>query len=189
MVDSIISSKKIDEADIPNGSIVMFDGNVYGIVDKPDTTPPVITNAAPTHTDSVLTVASDNTIVFSDATATVTSLASEPTLILGSTPFTEKDLKEILKHIREHMDYSVTLHADYDHTHKEISLMWNYWNILIVMVICIVTVKLVIPKLNLKNFAKLFVKVIYWPVKRFEKACEGFDKEVNSLVKNTKVKK
>ena len=71
--------------------------------------------------------------------------------------------------------------------------MWTYWNIAVVAIICIVTVKLIIPRLNIKDIAKMFVKAIYWPVKlvsdKAVDAIDGFNAEVDKLVKGKAKKK
>jgi len=60
---------------------------------------------------------------------------------------------------------------------KEIPMHWDVWNVVVVMLICIATVKFLIPRITIKRFAKLIVHCAYWPIKKLISAIRSEVKE------------
>jgi len=49
---------------------------------------------------------------------------------------------------------------------KEVPIMWTWTNIAIVAVICIVTVKWILPRLNWRTGIRVFVKLVWRPARK-----------------------
>ena len=80
-----------------------------------------------------------------------------------------------LKSVSEHMAMCEVLK-----TQKEV-LNMQYMTIggtLFVVIVCIITVKWIIPRLTISNIVKGFVRLLYWPFRRFGRVvCDAWKKE------------
>lgn len=103
--------------------------------------------------------------------SSVTQYIGFPSLRLHSNPEPKTVTKEVVKYIEKPV---------YIEKIKEVKVM-DYTSlgfIAAVMIICIITVKVIIPRLTLKNVMRGFFRLIFWPIKKAWEAAKKDAAEV-----------
>jgi len=145
--------------DVGSGSSTSItDDSAIEIATSADTT----TIDFATGTDDYLVLDVDGTITFSDGTdAPALDTIEAPEYISLEAPIVLLNGKELSKEYFESIEQKI-LNLE----KKEDQPMFTVMNTLIIMLICVVTVKFVMPKLTIKYILRKFANLVYKPGKK-----------------------